>query len=69
MSHESDYKKLIAEVRKIDTAAADYLDGPCRKLVSFSEDKRIQPSFLWDKTPQGVQYWWDIQDQLPKEYQ
>lgn len=59
-NHGADYTALIESVRKIDPDAAEYMAGPAHKLSGFSPQKHLDAAFIWSKTPQGLDYWEQI---------
>ena len=54
------YDRLMEAVNAIDPAAAEYMDGPARALVSFSFTDSLYGVFIWRETPQGAEYWGPI---------
>lgn len=59
------YVELVGKVRKIDPAAADYLESKeLRKNKSFVYSGDIFSSFSWLITPQGHAYWHNIAQRL-----
>lgn len=57
---ELDYQELIAQVAEIDKDAADYMQGPMRKLKSFNACGSLWCVVFWGDAPQGHGYWDDI---------
>lgn len=57
---ETKYKELIERVRLIDPAAAEYLEGDARKQGDFQPRRNLGSLMIWDKTPQGHDYWSNI---------
>lgn len=62
--YSKDYEDLCKRVEAIDKKAAEYMRGDARKMRSFYENKDISVCFLWRHTPQGWQYWNNIDDIL-----
>lgn len=64
---------LIAKVREIDPAAADYLEGDAKLLRSWAPAlegcETLDALFMWDRSPQGHAYWERIDDEINKENQ
>jgi len=63
---ETGFKDLVERVRRIDPAAAEYLDGYDIKNCecNFHEDHSLDCVMMWDETPQGHGYWSDISRKL-----
>ena len=57
-------KTIIKEVGKIDKDAARYLRGDAQKLSSFNREGWLGSVMIWSGTPQGYQYWADLNDKL-----
>lgn len=57
---ELDYQELIAKVALINKDAADYMHGPMRKLEGFSACCDLWSVIVWEDTPQGTDFWYDI---------
>jgi len=55
-----EYRALVANVRRFDPAAADYLLNDAPKLPSFAPRADLGTSFAWCETPQGKTYWSDL---------
>ena len=63
MSKEQDelaYQELIAKVAKINKDAADYMQGPMRKIESFYASGNLCHVVVWSDTLQGKEFWFDI---------
>lgn len=63
MSKEQDelaYQELIAKVATINKDAADYMQGPMRKISGFVASGDLWDVVVWQDTPQGLIYWHDI---------
>lgn len=63
MSKEQDelaYQELIAKVAKINKDAADYMQGPMRKIHSFLPSDKLWEVVIWWETLQGQEFWYDI---------
>lgn len=61
------YVELVGKVRKIDPAAADYLESKeLRKIgrLGFDYDGSIYCVMEWGLTPQGHKYWESIAKRL-----
>jgi hypothetical protein len=61
---EDDYNDLVGEVQKIDPNAAVYMLTEAKKLDDFDYTDRLVTAFTWADTPQGWEYWDDIDTQL-----
>ena len=57
---ELDYQELIAKVATINKDAADYMQGPMRKIHSFVPSGDIWEVVTWSHTLQGAKFWYDI---------
>lgn len=57
---------LIEAVRAIDRAAAAYLEGDAKRLPTFYPSVDLDGCFGWKSSPQGEQYWRDIEETLRK---
>jgi len=51
---------LIAKVAKINKDAADYMQGPMRKICGFEPSGDIWEVVIWWETLQGQEFWYDI---------
>ena len=63
MSKEQDelaYQELIAKVATINKDAADYMQGPMRKIHSFVPSDNLWDVVVWWETLQGGEFWYDI---------
>jgi len=63
MSKEQDelaYQELIAKVATINKDAADYMQGPMRKIHSFTPSGNLWEIVTWWETLQGTDFWYDI---------
>lgn len=63
MSKEQDelaYQELIAKVAKINEDAADYMQGPMRKICGFGPSGNLWEVVTWWETLQGQEFWYDI---------
>lgn len=58
--YELEYQELIAQVAEIDKDAADYMQGPMRKIPGFEPLGDLWNVVYWGDTPQGHSYWHDI---------
>ena len=70
------YAKLINEVKKVNRQAALYmkrrlplLNMRGRLESGLGVESRLTSCFIFDETKQGVDYWFNIVDQLPREFQ
>lgn len=61
---ELDYQELIARVALINKDAADYMQGPMRKLPGFETSGDLWDVVVWDRTLQGTDFWFDIVGKL-----
>jgi hypothetical protein len=61
---ELDYLQLIEEVALIDKAAAEYMQGPMREITGFAASDDLWDVIVWELTPQGHDYWYNIASQL-----
>ena len=57
---ELDYQELIAKVALFNKAAADYMQGPMRKIAGFGTSGDLWNVVVWEDTPQGTDFWYDI---------
>ena len=57
---ELDYQELIAKVALFNKAAADYMQGPMRKIAGFSTSGDLWEVVVWEATLQGTDFWYDI---------
>ena len=62
--YELEYQELIAQVAEIDKDAADYMQGPMRKLTGFEPSGDLWDVVVWENTLQGTDFWYDIAEQL-----
>ena len=58
--YEQDYQELIAKVVLINKDAADYMQGPMRKISGFELSGDIWDVVIWENTLQGNDFWYDI---------
>jgi hypothetical protein len=58
--NEQAYQKLIAKVATINKDAADYMQGPMRKIHNFVPSGDLWDVVIWWKTLQGHRFWDDI---------
>jgi hypothetical protein len=63
MNDVQKYYAMIGEVAKIDMAAAHYLRNDALELPDFSYAENVGQCFMWDDTPQGIDYWSNIYNQ------
>jgi hypothetical protein len=61
---DSLYNDLADRVRKVDADAADYLLEEAIKLPCFCYSDILISCFNWSKTPQGHEYWFNINEEL-----
>lgn len=64
LQDELDYLELIAQVALIDEAAAEYMQGPMRKVEGFEATGDIWEVVVWSDTAQGTDYWYNIACQV-----
>jgi hypothetical protein len=57
---ELNYQELISEVALVDKEAAEYMQGPMRKVIGFSTSGDLWAVVVWENTEQGTDYWYDI---------
>lgn len=62
--NELDYQELIAKVAEINKPAADYMQGPMRKVEGFSASGDLWAVVVWEDTSQGTDFWFNIAEQL-----
>lgn len=60
LQDELDYLELIAKVAVINKDAADYMQGPMRKLPGFEPCGDLWDVVVWETTLQGTDFWYDI---------
>ena len=60
LQDELDYLELIAKVAVINKDAADYMQGPMRKLPEFEPCGDLWDVVVWETTLQGTDFWYDI---------
>lgn len=64
MKYERTYEELLLIVRHLDADAYDYIkrceDGD---EGDFGKDGFISGLFSWSETPQGTEYWIDLENQ------
>lgn len=60
LQDELDYLELIAQVALINKDAADYMQGPMRKLYGFVPSGDLWEVVVWQTTLQGTNFWYDI---------
>lgn len=58
------FKELCNAVEKIDKDAAEYLRGDAKNLRFFRESNRLNCCFGWLESPQGFDYWDNINKQI-----
>lgn len=61
---ELEYQELIEKVALIDEAAAEYMQGPMRKIESFTPCGDLWDVVIWNYTAQGTDYWYNIACEL-----
>ena len=72
LERANNFRRLVAEVRRIDRQAADYLVAESKRVGSHIHDKvsgngmckTLGGLMSWSKTPQGHDYWSDIARQI-----
>lgn len=60
LQDELDYQELIAKVATFDKDAAEYMNGPMRKLYGFVPSGDLWEVVVWQTTPQRTEFWYDI---------
>ena len=58
------YEALTDRVAKIDKGAARYMRTQAPALKDFVYDSDLICCFVWGDTPQGHDFWEDINDKL-----
>jgi hypothetical protein len=58
------YQELVEIVRKVDPAAADYLDTDARKRHDFYPCGCLNLVMRWQDTPQGFAYWDEVSEKI-----
>lgn len=61
------YENLCKRVEKIDPKAAEYMRGEAKGLKSFRGSSDLALCFIWHYTPQGNNYWSNIEKKLNRE--
>ena len=61
--------ELIKKVRKIDPAAADYLENDAPKLKTYagSGEVSLRSIMTWKETKQGHWYWSEINNKIEEQ--
>ena len=62
-----EYLKLICTVSKLDKTAACYMKEEAVKLKSFQYNSALSSAFDWSKTPQGFEYWNNVDKRIKKD--
>lgn len=57
---ELEYQQLIKRVALVDKEAAEYMEGPMRKVIGFGTSGNLLDVVVWANTEQGSTYWRDI---------
>ena len=60
LQDELDYQELISEVALVDKEAAEYMQGPMRKVTGFETSGDLWDVVTWEFTAQGTEYWYNI---------
>jgi hypothetical protein len=58
------FKTLILRVEAIDKDAAQFMRTEASSVCNFAYSGDIDGFVFWGDTPQGHQYWWDIETAL-----
>lgn len=53
----ADYAELCDKVKAIDIEAYNYMVSDAQELESFEFFGELNAAFVWEKTPQGREYW------------
>jgi len=61
-----DYLKIVAIVYSIDKEAANYLLTEALLLPEFRFRDDLGTCFLWETTPYGRDYWYDLCEEIYK---
>lgn len=61
------YAQLVLNVASIDAEAAIFLRTDALKLPHFGLHGFLDQCFVWDETPQGYEYWYNIAKQLHQQ--
>lgn len=67
LSDLDDYAVLLERVEQVDEEAFEYLNGLLTRNLrpgKFSPCKSLSACIIFRDTPQGNDYWWDIQAKL-----
>jgi hypothetical protein len=64
MSGEDEYLELVLKVADIDPVAADYMMGSAMSLRSFNPRPTLIQCFIWSSTPQGLEFWNNLDQRL-----
>lgn len=62
------YIRLIHEVERVDPEAGKYLRKEAWEREDFSPVAFLSGCFVWRKTPQGHEYWRDLEKHVPGIY-
>lgn len=66
MDEVDEYIELIDRVRELDPEAAEYLINEAPLLGSFHFSNKLDSVFRWSETPQYIEHWFRIDDELKK---
>lgn len=58
------YTLLVERVRSFNKEAAVYMHFQAPTLVGFQYNSKLMHAFDWSSTPQGVDYWTQVFDDL-----
>ena len=61
------YTQLVLRIYAIDANAGAYLTGDVFKLKAFNPTGDIRGCFVWHTSPQGHEYWHNIERQLGQD--
>lgn len=64
----SNLDRLLFDVHKVSVEAATYIQNKAKNLRSFEDTPYLDTAFSWVETPQGLEYWDDIHEQIIKKY-
>lgn len=64
---KKEYEEMVEDVATFDEVAANYLREAV-KLPGFNYSKYVIECFKFDETPQGMYYWFDLEEELIFQY-
>lgn len=68
IQEELDYLNLINEVASVNPKAAVYMLTDMRQVRSFEPCGQLSSVVFWDMTEQGVDYWFEIMQQIGQNF-